>query len=127
MTVNVSGHQKVDQNFIVSILTSVCCNVLKLIWNEKLGMKPSPSVPKTLHSMPTFAQNVHPYGLSGPFYPHKSAPICASLTGQLQKRPFPYQHLYRMSIHTSHLSNASYGHSETRSRQEKEIQKMSQL
>ena len=119
--------KKADQNFFVSILTSVCCNVIKLIWNKKLGTKPSPSVPKTLHSMPMFAQNVHPYGLSGPFYPHKSAPICTGLTRQLQKRLFPYQHLYRMSIHTSHPSNASYGHSKTSSPQEKEIQIMSQL
>ena len=50
---------KADQSFVVSILTSVCCNVLKLIWNEELGIKP-PFVPKTFHSMPTFAQNVHP-------------------------------------------------------------------
>ena len=115
---------KADQNFFVSILTSVCCNVLELIWNEKLGMKPSPSVPKTLHSKPTFAQNVHPYGLSGLFYPQKSAPICTGPTGQLQKRPFSYQHLHRMSIHTSHPSNASYGNTRTGSPQGKEIQIM---
>ena len=87
MTVNQSSHHKADQNFFVTILTSVCCNVLRLIWNEKLGMKPSPSVPKTLHSMPTFAQNVHPYRLIGIFYPQKSAQICTCLSGQLQKWP----------------------------------------
>ena len=61
MTVNGRGHHKADQNFFVSILTSVCFNVLKLIWNEELGTKPSPSVPETFHSMATFAQNVLPY------------------------------------------------------------------
>ena len=73
----------------------MCCNVLKLIWNEKLGMKPLPYVPETLHSMPTFAQNVHTLHLSNASYGHtgtgspqeKEIQIMSQLT-----RKYPYHH-----------------------------------
>ena len=47
-------------------------------------------------------------------------PLCPKLY-------IPCQHLHRMSIHTSHPSNASYSNTGTGSPQEKEIQIMSQL
>ena len=66
---------------------------LKLIWNEKLGMKPSSSVPETLYSMPTFAQNVHTLHPSNASYSHtgtgspqeKEIQIMSQLT-----RKYPY-------------------------------------
>ena len=127
ITVNGSSYHKSRlklfcQHFDFCVLQ---CAQTDMEWkvHEKFT-KPSPSVPKTLHSMPKFAQNIHPYGL---FYPYKSAPICTSKTRQLQKRLFPYQQLHRMSIHTSHPSNALYGNSRTNNPQEKEIQIMFQL
>ena len=71
------------------------CIELKLIWNEKLGMKPSPSVPKTLHSIPTFAQNVHTLHPSNASYGHISSGSLEEKEIQIMSqltRKYPYHH-----------------------------------
>ena len=80
MTVNWSSHHKADQNFFVSILTSVCYNVLKLIWNGKLGTKPSPSVTQNF----TFHANICS-GCLTPLMPYTGTKECHSTLCQ-----FPY-------------------------------------